>query len=222
MTRRQYTRLTGGLPFPPPPGGKPATPARPLTASKQSLSPAQSKSESSHQQSFFVWTRTWGRIYPELLRTFHVANEHNGEGVEYAKKDGSKGFYSSSGSRRKAEGVKPGIFDLFNDAERRGYSGLRVDMKARGGELTSEPEKEWDQVRERAWLISQNKSAHVVWSWAEAAALHAWYFEITHAELWRSIGRLDMWLTSKGGHDKRCGCDVKLAVVNLQRRKENI
>jgi hypothetical protein len=48
-----------------------------------------------------------------LLRTFHVANEHNGDGVEYTKRDGKKGYYSSSGKRRKAEGVKPGIFDLL-------------------------------------------------------------------------------------------------------------
>lgn len=220
MPRRQYTKLTGGLPFPPPPGGKRSSPARPLAASKQALSPAQAKTESSHQQSAIVWLNFWGRRFPVLLRTFHVANEHAGDGVEYTKRDGSTGHYSSSGQRRKAEGVKPSIFDLLNLANARGFSGLAVDLKVRTNELTNEPDKEWDQVRESAWLISQGKSAHVAWSWAEVAALHAWYFELRDAELWRSIGRFEMWLTGKGGHDRRCGCQINLENYSRRLKEE--
>jgi hypothetical protein len=85
-------------------------------------------------------------------------------------------------------------------------------MKVQDKELTDDPKAEWDQVREREWLISQNKTAHVAWSWAEVAALHAWYFQLTKPDLIRSIGRLDQWLIKKGGHDKRCGCGQ----VNLE------
>lgn len=207
-------RLTGGLPFPPPEGGKRSSPARPLAPSKRALSPAQSKSESSHQQSAVRWLKFWGpKGFPVLLRTFHVANEFAAADAERKVNGAGRVYYTSNaGAKRKAEGVQPGIFDFLNLANARGFSGLAVDLKVKHNELTDDPEKEWDQVRERAWLESQNKSAHVGWSWAEVAALHAWYFEIRHGELLRSIGRLDTWLIDKGGHDKRCGCGQ----VNLE------
>ncbi len=207
---RLHRNLAGGLPFPTPEGRK--QPARPLRLRKSALSPAQAKSESSHGQSLIVWLKSWERLCPAFARTFHVANEHNGnDKKEYTRADGKRGVYSSSAMRRKAEGVRPGIFDYFNLARQRGFSGLVFDLKVRDGELISAPDKEWDQVRERVWLHSQGFADHVCWSWAEAAALHAWYFGITQSELLRSIGRLDMWLIPElGGHDARCGCDVNL------------
>lgn len=206
------TNLNGGLPFPTPEGRK--RPARPLTVSRGALSPAQAKSESSHQQSAVMWFKDWQRVEPRFARTFHVANEFDAKDkVEKVDRITGETYWSSaSASRRKAEGVKPGIFDFLNLGVARGFSGLAIDLKVRSGDLTNDPEAKWDQVRERAWLISQNKSTHTAWSWAEVAALHAWYFEVTNAELRRSIGRLDMWLISKGGHDKRCGCGQ----VNLE------
>ncbi len=214
MSRRQQLKLTGGLPFPPPPGGKRATPARPLAPSKTALSPAQATSEASHQQSAITWLKWWGGTFPVLRRTFHVANEFNaGDAVRKQSPTGRVYYTSRSGAKRRAEGVMPGIFDFMNLANSRGFSGLAIDLKVRGNDLSVEPEKEWDQTRERDFLISQGKSAHAAWSWAEVAALHVWYFELRHAQLWRSIGRLDIYLIAKGGHDRRCGCGLKLKTL---------
>lgn len=214
MSRRQpithNPNLCGGLPFPTPKGRR--QPARPLRVRKSALSEAQSKSESWHQQRAVEWLKRWGKLYPALLRSFHVANEFQAHDVveKVNRTTGRKYKFSASSQRRKAEGVMPGMFDLINLAESRGYSALAVDLKVRDEDLREEPDKEWDQVRERAWLISQNKSPHTAWSWAEVAALHAWYFEIKNRELWRSIGSLETWLIDKGGHDNRCCCAVNL------------
>lgn len=217
VSRKQAAKfqrnLNGGLPFSTPEGRK--RPAKPLTLSRGALSPAQAKSESSHQQKAVAWFKDWASIEPRFARTFHVANEFDAKDkVEKVDRITGETYWSSaSASRRKAEGVKPGIFDFLNLACARGYSGLAVDLKVRNGTLANDREAEWDQVRERAWLISQGKSTHTAWSWAEVAALHAWYFGVTHAEVWRSIGRLDMWLIAKGGHDARCGCTLKLKTL---------
>lgn len=210
-----HQNLTGGLPFEAKQDGTPRK-ARPLAVRKTALSMAQATSESKHQQDAVTWLRHWGRFYPALLRTFHVANEFHAHDA-MRKVNGATGrvYYSSaSGAKRKAEGVKPGMLDLYNlGRSPLGYPGLAVDAKARDGELSAEPEKEWDQVREYAWLVSQGVSAHVAWSWAEIAALHAWYFQLKGAQLVASIGRLDIYLTEKGGHDQRCPCGA----VNLER-----
>lgn len=173
----------------------------------------------------FSWLKLWSRFVPAFARTYHVANEHNGTVVTRTKRDGTVVRYSPSGARRKAEGVRAGVLDLANHAlsTRRiqetlncfvpEFSGLFMDLKRRDAELTNDPKAEWDQARELAWLRSQGKSAHVVWSWAEAAALHAWYFDVKRPDVWRSIDRLAPFLLpALGGHDQRCGCGLQLQV----------
>jgi hypothetical protein len=167
----------------------------------------------------------WSKHVPEFARSYHPANELISETVT---RDTTRGrvTYSPAGAKRKAEGVKPGILDVANHAQvthvemgepwegadyKQTFSGLFIELKVRHNELIDDASAEWDQVRELAWLRSQDKSAHVVWSWAEAAALHAWYFQVQERNVWMSIGKLDVWLAEKlGGHDRRCGCDVNL------------
>lgn len=207
--------LIGGLPFT---GRKP----RPLRVSKRVLTPQQAMSESAHSQQLFQWLRFWRNAVPEFAHTYHVANEHNGNAVQKVGRDGKSYWYSESASRRKAEGVRPGIFDLANHSistpkwttGSRRYSGLFLELKVRENNLTNEPEADWDQIHELTWLRSQEKSAHVVWSWAEAAALHGWYFNVWREDLWNSIGPLEPYLLPRlGGHDKRCGCHVELSKI---------
>ena len=54
-----------------------------------------------------------------------------------------------TGSRLKAEGVRRGTPDLFLEAGRRGYHGLRIEMKAIGGRA-SEEQEEFGLYLERA------------------------------------------------------------------------
>lgn len=221
------SNLIGGLPFPDMAGRRRA--ARPLQASATALTLKQALSESQHQQQLFTWLRFWAPRVPEFDRTYHVANEHNGNVVTRVKRSGQVVRYCPSGARRKAEGVKAGMFDLANHALSRALwqpfdpdpldyrcvlSGLFIDLKVREAELTDDPKAEWDQVRELAWLRSQNKSAHVCWSWAEVAALHSWYFDVGRRDVWQSIGPLGIYLLPKlGGHDQRCGCGLQLSEV---------
>jgi hypothetical protein len=218
-TDQLHQNLAGGLPFPTPAGRK--QPARPLRARKAALSPAQLKSESAHAQILVGWLGLWGRQFPRLLRTFHVANEHAGNGERKTGRDGKVYYSSASGARRKAEGVRPGMLDYYNLACSRGFSGLAIDLKVRDNDLSDEPDKPWDQVREFRFLRSERKSAHVCWTWAEAAALHAWYFGLTRRDLLLSVTGCEFWLIDKGGHDRRCGCDGEVNISQFLKEALN-
>lgn len=201
--------LVGGLPFPDVNDRRRA--ARALGVSATALTPKQRMSESQHQQQLFTWLNFWTRCVPQFARTYHVANEFNGDVVTKNTKRGVV-TYSPGAVKRKAEGVKVGILDLANHAMSAEFSGLFIDLKVRDAQLSDDKTAPWDQRRELLWLRDQQKSAHVVWSWAEAAALHVWYFDVQRpTSLLASIGELDVWLVPKfGGHDERCGCGVNL------------
>lgn len=206
-----HENLKGGLPFPDEHGRQRKPKALDVRAS--ALTPAQSESEKQHAFKMMNWLRMWGREFPELARTFHVANEFVGDDrTPYTKADGTTGWASNAANRRKLEGVKPGVFDYYNLASRRGFSGLGVELKVRANKLTSDPDAEWDQSREREFLLKEGKAVHVCWSWAEAAAVHVWYFQLYRIKLVNSFMYIPLatWLTKQGGHDKRCGCDLNL------------
>jgi hypothetical protein len=187
-------------------------------------------SESEHQQQLFAWLDIWKRTVPEFARTYHVPN---GGELESVTRETKRGIitYSPAGKKRKAEGVRPGILDLANHGlsapfcllglpheDDECFRGLFIELKVRDAEPTDNEDDfiEWDQKREIEWLRQQGHSAHVVWSWAEAAALHAWYFDVSPrlAQVWKSIGPFHVYLLPRlGGHDLRCGCGVNLEEV---------
>lgn len=224
----RVNNIVGSLPF----GGGRGVPrkGRVLSLSKQTLTHHQAMSESAHAQQLFRWLGFWSKFDQRLAHTYHVANEHNGSTVTRVDRQGRRVVYCASGAKRRAEGVKPGILDLANHAAvtietpclvgRDGevltvtveeYSGLFIELKVGKHQLTNDREAEWDQTRELEWLRSQSKSAHVCWSWVEAAALHLWYFDINRRDAWQSLGKPELFLLPRiGGHDKRCGCDLKL------------
>lgn len=81
-------------------------------------------SEHAKQAALFNWARDASTIkkYPEVEYMYSVPNGGLRK-VTVAKK-------------LKAEGVKPGVWDVHLDAPRNGYSGLRIEMKHGYNKLT--------------------------------------------------------------------------------------
>lgn len=73
--------------------------------------------------------------------------------------------------RFKAEGVRAGIPDINVDIPKRGYNGMRVEMKKEGGTLSE------DQVRKHRLLERVGFFVVTCYSAEEAIGHMRWYFE---------------------------------------------
>lgn len=80
-------------------------------------------------------------------------------------------------ARLKAEGVKPGVPDLFLPVARARYHGLYLEMKTPSGSV-SRSQKQW-----LAQLAEQNYRVEVCRSWHYAAAVICTYLEIHSGNL---------------------------------------
>ena len=72
----------------------------------------------------------------------------------------------------KAEGMVPGILDLSLDAARRGYHGLKLEMKIHPNKPTG------GQIEYMDYLASEDYLAEVCYSAKQAVALLKWYLDI--------------------------------------------
>jgi hypothetical protein len=115
-------------------------------------------SESQEQKALIQWaTMSLGRL-PELYQLFAIPNGANKSPAAAAK--------------FKAEGLKPGVPDLFLAVPRGEYHGLFVEMKRRKGGVIS-PDQE-------AWLICLSKYGYAVsvcLGWEEARDAILQYLE---------------------------------------------
>jgi len=110
---------------------------------------AKTGTESGHQRAVFCWAALNAHTYPELEWLHHIPN------------GGSRGDCAKSraiaGGAMKAEGVKPGVFDLFLPVARHNLHGLYIEMKAPGKiNQTS------DQQKKFALFLTKQKYAWVV------------------------------------------------------------
>lgn len=86
--------------------------------------------ESAEQKALMSW---WSWHYPDKpLSLFHIPNG--------GKRD------LKTAARLKAEGVKPGVADLFLMLARGGYHGLFIEMKPVKGGRQTEAQKEFERV----------------------------------------------------------------------------
>lgn len=137
----------------------------PLSPSAQrarhlALSTGKALHESGHQKALFQWVNLMWKRIPELRWLHSVPN-----GAHVTKAQAGKLL---------AEGLRAGVPDLFLDVARRGYHGLRIELKVpeirnakgtitkRKGELSTEQE-EWIQHYTEAGYL-----AIVAYGWEAA------------------------------------------------------
>lgn len=119
-------------------------------AVSMSASPKKPKQSEHHSQvQLMKWSSTMFNNYPELKWLFAIPNG-GARDIRVAVK-------------LKAEGVKPGVWDLFLPVARDGYHGMFIEMKFGKNKLTI-TQKEF-----RAFIKDQNYYGVVAYSWNEAA-----------------------------------------------------
>ena len=107
--------------------------------------------EGAEQATLFSWAEMMSHKRPELRYLFHIPN-----GGKRTK---------SEAARFKAEGVKPGVPDLFLPVARGPYHGLFVELKRQKGGTISPAQRRWGRA-----LTVQGYLATVCYGWKDAAA----------------------------------------------------
>lgn len=113
------------------------------------------KREHFEQVALFGWVRDNIHKYPALEMLFAVPNGGHRH-INVAR-------------QLQAEGVKPGVPDLFLPVASQGHHGLFIEMKATGGR-ESEKQQEW-----RAKLTAGGFLSVVCVGWMAASEKLAWY-----------------------------------------------
>jgi hypothetical protein len=121
---------------------------------------AKSGSEGAEQTALFCWAALpeQQQKYPELKFMFHVPN--------------GGGRSKSEAGKFKAQGVKPGVPDIFLPISRGGFHGLWIEMKF-GLNKTSN-----DQNLFLNFLTIQGYAVNVCYSWQEAVKTIEAYFAL--------------------------------------------
>lgn len=120
---------------------------------------AKSGTESGHQRAVFAWAALNRERFPMLEFLFHIPN------------GGSRGDDARSrmirGANMKADGVKPGVYDLFLPYPIAGRHGLFIEMK-KPGEVKS---TSFDQKRFGLWIESNGYTNAVCDNWQHAVSV---------------------------------------------------
>ena len=108
--------------------------------------------EGQEQATLFSWAAMIKCRRPELQLLFHIPNGGERSKVEAA--------------RFKAEGVKPGVPDLFLPVARGPWHGLFIELKRQKGGKVSAAQRLWIDA-----LLTQGYCAAVCYGWKDAAKL---------------------------------------------------
>jgi len=115
--------------------------------------------EGGHQKAVFVWAAWSLGKYP-ALRWLHSSQA------------GAKMTPATAG-KMKAEGMKAGVPDIFLDVPRRGFNGLRIELKVpeqRNTKGTIAKSKGVLSAEQKEWLAHYTASgfcAHVCYGWED-------------------------------------------------------
>ena len=113
------------------------------------------------------WAKVCAGQWPELRLLHAIPNG----GSRASAEDRKGNRYSPEAQRLRDEGVKAGVPDLDLPIARRGFHGLRIEMKASDGRVS--PDQDW-WIHE---LTDQGYLAVVKYSADEAIATIKWYLE---------------------------------------------
>lgn len=102
--------------------------------------------EDNEQKALFQWAKT--QREPEYKWLFHIPNG--------GKRD------KREAARLKAQGVKPGVSDLFLPVPRGGKHGLWIEMKANSNKPTEKQQLWLDDMEKQGFEVA------VCWTWMEA------------------------------------------------------
>jgi hypothetical protein len=114
--------------------------------------------EHTEQSTIIAWARRWEHLYPELRLLFAIPNGAALPG--HTDRRGRR--YSPQASKLKAEGLRPGVPDLFLPAARQGFHGMFIELKVGANKPTKE------QVQLVDALADQGYYAAVCWGAEEA------------------------------------------------------
>ena len=115
--------------------------------------------EAEEQATLFSWAAMNSGKRPELRLLFHIPN-----GGMRSK---------SEAARFKAEGVKPGVPDLFLPVARGPWHGLFIELKRQQGGRISDSQKRWLDS-----LTTAGYYATVAHGWREATAILTEYLDM--------------------------------------------
>lgn len=110
-------------------------------------------SERDNQIAFFTFIKWLQTLYPELEEDLHWL---------HASMNGSWFSKPELAYSAIAEGLTPGILDIFWPKPNKGYHGLWIEMKFGKNKLTESQEKC------KAWLEKQGYETHVCYTWETA------------------------------------------------------
>lgn len=115
--------------------------------------------EAQHQMAVFKWSAQphIRKKYPELKMLYHVPNGGRRDKIE--------------AKHLKSQGVRKGVPDLDLPVPRKGYHGLKIEMKADKGRLS--PEQKWwiEELQKQGYLCK------VCFGWESAINILMSYLE---------------------------------------------
>lgn len=94
--------------------------------------------EAQEQEALFVWTKNMAWKYPGMELLYAIPN------------GGSR--HPAEARHLKAQGVKPGVPDMFLPVARHGYHGLYIELKRRrGGRVSAEQKAMLDELNKQGY-----------------------------------------------------------------------
>ena len=104
--------------------------------------------EAKEQKFLFQWAENMAVLkWPELRLMYHVPNGGSRNSIEAAN--------------LKAQGVKPGVPDVFLPVARKGFHGLYIEMKRRRGGILSKYQKEYiEALKKQGYRVEVCKGFH--------------------------------------------------------------
>lgn len=131
------------------------------------LSKLAQPSEHDEQAAVVSWARLQSGAYPELAFLFAIPN---GAALPHKTVGGQR--VSLQALKLKAEGMLPGVSDLFLPAARGGYHGLFLEMKAGDNKPTLAQDNFLQAMMKAGYLVD------VCWSAGDAIAVITAYLKL--------------------------------------------